>query len=102
MTLSENQKDELKRDLVECLKREPEVRKIVVFGSFLQSESPNDVDVAVFQDSSESYLPLALKYRRNVRSITSRIPIDIIPVKAGAGTGIFLSVIESGEIIYEG
>ncbi len=37
---------------------EKEVRKVVIFGSFLTRATPNDLDVAIFQDSDETYLPL--------------------------------------------
>jgi len=53
----------------------------VIFGSFLDSEQPNDVDVAVFQDSQETYLNLALKYRKLIRNVIRQIPVDIIPIK---------------------
>jgi len=35
----------------------PEVRRVVVFGSFVTSDDPQDLDIAVFQDSDESYYP---------------------------------------------
>ena len=102
MILNPNQKEDLKRDLVDCLKAEPEVRRIVLFGSFLNTESPNDMDIAVFQDSGEDYLPLALKYRRMIRPVTARIPVDVIPLKWNAPLGDFLSEVETGEVLYEG
>ena len=37
--------------------------------------------VAVFQDSTEPYLPLALKYRRKTCAIAQRIALDILPLK---------------------
>jgi len=57
MVTTAQQKEQIKRDLAACLSREKEVRKVVVFGSFLTSETPNDLDVAIFQDSDEPYLP---------------------------------------------
>jgi predicted nucleotidyltransferase len=33
--------------LVEAMKDDPEIRQIIVFGSFLHSENPGDIDVAV-------------------------------------------------------
>ena len=98
---TQQQKDELKRQLVSCLKSEREIRKIVIFGSFLKSTDPHDLDVAVFQDSSEKYLPLALKYRKKTRPIVSVIALDIIPLKADAGDGSLMDQIAQGEIIYE-
>ena len=53
MTLSPEQRDELKRQVVACLRNETKVRRIVLFGSFVASPSPQDVDVAVFQESEE-------------------------------------------------
>lgn len=99
--LNELEKRSLKQALVECLRTEQEVRRIVVFGSFLYSDDPQDMDVAVFQDGAEDYLPLALKYRRMTRAIARRIPLDILPLKMSAGSDPFLHEIERGEVIYE-
>ena len=62
---------------------------------------PDVIDAAIFQDSEESYLSLAMKYRRLTRGIAKRIPVDIIPIKSSASNNSFLSEIEAGEIIYE-
>ena len=101
MGLSEQEKDTLKRELVECLQTEEEVCKIVIFGSFLHSDDPHDLDVAVFQDTTEPYLPLAMKYRKKTRAIASRIALDILPVKFRAQDDPFLAEIAKGEIVYE-
>ena len=73
----------------------------VVFGSFLYSDNPHDLDVAVFQDSTESYLPLALKYRQKTRSIARRIPLDILPLKSWALDDPFLAEVARGKVVYE-
>jgi predicted nucleotidyltransferase len=99
--LTQKQKDLLKRQLISCLEGEKEVRKVVIFGSFLNSSDPHDLDVAVFQDSSEKYLPLAMKYRKKIRAIARVIPVDIIPLRADARSEVFMDEIERGEIIYE-
>lgn len=101
MILTEKQKDALKKELVLCLKSDEEVRKIVVFGSFINSGDPLDLDVAVFQESDEAYLPLAMKYRRKTRAIAKKIPLDIFPVKSNAKNHTFLSEIDRGEVLYE-
>jgi len=101
MVATTQQKEQIKRDLAACLSREKEVRKVVVFGSFLTSETPNDLDVAIFQDSDEPYLPLAVKYRRLLRRIADQIPIDVIPVRPSGAGGQFLAEIQKGEVIYE-
>ena len=91
----------IKQEILKSLSQEKEIRKIIIFGSFLYSENPNDIDVAIFQDSEESYLNLAMKYRKLTRSIARRIPIDIIPIKSDASNNSFLLDIEAGELIYE-
>jgi len=101
MLLTKKQKDELKKELVSCLSSNSEVKKIVVFGSFVSSSDPLDLDVAVFQESNETYLPLALKYRRKTRSIARKIPLDIFPVKVGTKDHTFLLEIDRGEVLYE-
>lgn len=94
-------KAELKRKIIESLRSEKEVRKIVLFGSFLSSNNPHDVDIAIFQDSEENYLALAMKYRKKMRHIAKDIPFDIIPLKAGSATTAFFEEIERGEVVYE-
>ncbi len=98
---TEQQKQSLKRKLVSLLETEKEVCRIVIFGSFLSSNVPRDIDVAVFQDSDEKYLPLAMKYRKKTRAIARMIPLDILPLKARVQNGAFMDEIEHGEIIYE-
>ena len=98
---TKQQKQSLKQQLVSLLETEREVYRIVIFGSFLSSHDPHDIDVAVFQDSEEKNLPLAMKYRRKTRAIARMIPLDILPLKAGAQGGVFMDEIEQGEVIYE-
>ncbi len=98
---TEQQKQSLKQQLVSLLETEREVCRVVIFGSFLSSHDPHDVDVAVFQDSDEKYLPLAMKYRRKTHDIARSIPLDNLPLKAGAQGGVFMDEIEQGEVIYE-
>jgi uncharacterized protein len=88
-------------NLISFLTDEPEVNRIVIFGSFLTSPNPRDIDVAVFQDSNEKYLPLAMKYRRKTRSIAEKISLDIFPLKAGVKDGFFMDEITKGQVIYE-
>lgn len=101
MTLTDINKEELKKELVSCLRSEKEIKRIVVFGSFLSSPSPHDLDVAIFQESEEPYLPLAMKYRKRTRSVARKIPLDIFPLKSGVLTDPFLPEIDQGEVIYE-
>ena len=102
MTIIPQEKEAIKKEIVQCLRGEAEIRKIIIFGSFLDVDSPNDIDIAVMQDSNELYLPLALKYRKKIRVLTKKIPVDIIPIRKGGGDGVMADVISQGEVIYEG
>ena len=99
--LTERQKDLIKKDLVKCLEAEKEICRIVIFGSFLSSPDPHDLDVAIFQDSDEKYLPLAMKYRKKTRTVVHDIALDIFPLKADAKKEFFMDEIAQGEVIYE-
>jgi predicted nucleotidyltransferase len=82
------------------LKGQNEIERIIIFGSFNKSESPNDLDIAVVQNSSENYLTLALKYRKLVRDVSKEIAIDIFPVLNKTENSFFKNEVESGEVIY--
>jgi len=100
MITSTKQKEKIKNQIRETLALEKEVQRIVLFGSFVNSDTPNDIDVAVFQTSDETYLSLAMKYRKLVRSVAKILPVDIIPLSVNA-EGFFIDEIKSGEIVYE-
>ena len=101
MVLDKQSKQEIKNELVARLSGDQEIRRIVVFGSFVTSPTPSDVDVAVFQDSNQGYLPLAMKYRKQTRPIRRRIPIDILPIQTPVPDNHpFIQEIEGGETIY--
>jgi len=101
MRLTRKQKEELKKELILSLSSDQEIVRIVIFGSFADSDNPNDMDVAVFQESNEGYLTLSMKYRRQTRTISERIPLDIFPVRSEITADPFLSEIRQGEVIYE-
>ena len=101
MQLSLSEKETIKKELAARLSDAPEVVKVVVFGSFLTAEDPNDIDVAVFQNSNRPYLPLAMKYRKITRAIADTIAIDILPIKPGARDSMMMDAIARGEVIYE-
>ena len=100
--LSKKQKELIKDQIKNILSSEKEVQKIVIFGSFNSSDMPNDIDIAVFQNSSNDYLPLSMKYRRLLRGVEmmAKIPYDVIPVHFHA-KGSFLEHIKAGDTIFE-
>ena len=101
MNLDRKMKQQLQDELARSLDGEKEIKKIVIFGSFLRDAAPNDLDVAVFQDSDADYLSLALKYRKKTRELARKIPVDIIPVKGARCESPFFAEIADGVTIYE-
>jgi predicted nucleotidyltransferase len=101
VNLSREAKEKLKEEIVSRLMEFQEVRRVVVFGSFLTSDDPHDLDIAVFQDSDEGYYPLAMKYRRTLRSVANTIPLDVIPIRRNPVEGSFMQEIQKGEVLYE-
>ncbi len=93
-------KIELKNKIVDLLKEQTEIKKIIIFGSFNTSISPNDIDIAVVQNSSDNYLTLALKYRKLIRTISKEIAIDIFPIVEKNNNSFFETEVASGEVIY--
>ena len=93
-------KIELKSKIVNSLKGQKEIERIIIFGSFNRSESPNDIDIAVVQNSSDNYLTLALKYRKLIRNITKEIAVDIFPIVRKNENVFFKNEVETGEVIY--
>jgi uncharacterized protein len=95
-------KVEVKNKIVDSLKGQEEIKRIIIFGSFNKSDSPNDIDIAVVQNSSENYLTLALKYRRLIRSIPKSfgIAVDIFPIVEKNNNSFFINEVASGEVIY--
>lgn len=101
MYLDRKNKEEIKRQIVASLKSELEIQKIIIFGSYLNSNNPKDIDIAIIQDSGLTYLSLALKYRKLMRNLAKRIPLDVIPINSESSENWFLDEINSGELIYE-
>jgi predicted nucleotidyltransferase len=92
----------LSQDLVSALSTDDQVEKIIIFGSFIQSSSPNDMDVAVFCDSRDDYLTLALALRKKLRKLSRIIPIDLLPISIPYDpAALFLQEIIKGEVVYE-
>jgi predicted nucleotidyltransferase len=99
--MNEKEKKRIKNQVIELLKDEREVKRIVIFGSFLTSSDPRDIDIAVFQNSDQPYIPLAMKYRKKMRPLSQKIALDVIPIKENAQHSQFLLEVNSGELIYE-
>jgi len=95
-------KEQLKHDLVAALKVDDQVEKIVIFGSFMNTATPHDMDVAVFCYSGKDYLTLALAFRKKLRNLSRLIPIDLLPITIPYDpASLFLQEINKGEVVYE-
>ncbi|MBI5726661.1 MAG: nucleotidyltransferase domain-containing protein [Ignavibacteriales bacterium] len=94
-------KEAIKKQIIEAFRQDKEIEKVVLFGSFLSSDEPNDIDLAIFQNSNENYLSLALKYRKQLRAIAVQIPIDLIPIVSGRSNDFLMNEINCGLVLYE-
>jgi len=95
-------KEELKRELVSTLEADEKIEKIVIFGSFTRSATPHDMDVAVFCNSEDDYLTLALALRKKLRNLSRSISIDLLPITIPYDpASVFLQEINKGEVVYE-
>ena len=93
-------KQEIKNKIVKSLKGEEEIEKIIIFGSFNTSESPNDIDIAIVQNSSMDYLSLAMKYRKLIRDVSLELAVDVFPIKSINKNYFFTDTVKKGELIY--
>jgi len=100
MSLTQSSKLQFINIIKKQLSQFSEIHQVVLFGSFIKSDNPNDIDIAVIQNSDENYLTLSLKYRKVLRDLSKLIPLDIVPIKQNA-KGLFLDEINRGEIVYE-
>lgn len=95
-------KQQIRRQLQSAFVDDSTVEKIIVFGSFITSETPHYLDLAVFCDSSDDYLTLALALRKKLRGISSIIPIDLVPIAVPYDpSAAFMQEINKGEVVYE-
>ena len=94
-------KNTITQYLVEAMKDDPEIRQIIVFGSFLRSEHPGDIDVAVRGTFQQGYLETAIRLRKKVRHIAKILPVDIVPIREDAPHNAFMQEITKGQVIYE-
>lgn len=92
---------EMKKEIINSLSNEKEIEKIIIFGSFNKSENPNDIDIAIVQNSSDNYLNLSMKYRKLIRNVSKKIAVDIFPILSENDNSFYRNNILSGEVIYE-
>ncbi|MBU1668394.1 nucleotidyltransferase domain-containing protein [bacterium] len=100
MNLSKDVKEHIINIIQTKLSHFSEINKIILFGSFQKSQNPNDIDIAVIQNSKENYLTLSLKYRKALRELSKKFPLDIVPIKNNSHSS-FLDEINQGYTIYE-
>ncbi len=101
MKFSPTEKKALIHTAINILKSQKEIERIIVFGSFVDSDNPKDMDLAIFQNSNDNYMTLAMKYRKLVRDISKKIPVDILPLRSNKSNIFISDQINSGEVVYE-
>jgi uncharacterized protein len=100
MNLTDNSKLNFISIIKDKLSQFSEINKVILFGSFVKSNNPNDIDIAIIQNSNDNFLTLSLRYRKVLRELSKMIPLDIVPIKANTN-GVFLEEINKGQIVYE-
>jgi uncharacterized protein len=100
VNLTDNNKQNFIKTIKEKLSQFSEINKVILFGSFIKSNNPNDIDIAIIQNSNDNFLTLSLKYRKVLRDLSKIIPLDIVPIKYNSN-GVFLDEINKGQIVYE-
>jgi len=100
MNLTDKNKLNFTNIIKDKLSQFSEVNKVVLFGSFVKSNNPNDIDIAIIQNSNDNFLTLSLKYRKVLRDLSKLIPLDIVPIKQNS-TGSFFDEIHKGKVVYE-
>jgi len=100
MSLTDTNKLNFISTIKDKLSQFKEVHKVILFGSFVKSNNPNDIDIAIIQNSNDNFLTLSLKYRKVLRDLSKTIPLDIVPIKANTN-GAFLEEINKGQVVYE-
>ncbi len=101
MFLSKEQKQELKDQIAASLSTNMNVTKIVIFGSFLESAAPESINIAVFQESTEGYFQLTMKYRKKLKVLIRKIQINVFPIRNDIEEKTVLSEMEAMEVIFE-
>jgi len=77
------------------------IEKIIIFGSFLNNISPNDIDIAVLSSEKGDYLTKAMLYRKRLRDVSKIIALDVVPINNLQGDSVFIEEIRKGKVIYE-
>ena len=100
MNLTETKKLDFIETIKDKLSQFSEINKVILFGSFTKTNNPNDIDIAIVQNSEDNFLTLSLKYRKVLRELSKMIPLDIVPIKTNS-KGVFLEEINTGQVVYE-
>ncbi|HSW09340.1 MAG TPA: nucleotidyltransferase domain-containing protein [Bacillota bacterium] len=84
--------------MVDILKSEPSVRKLIVFGSAARAEAiePGDIDLAVEGLRSERYLAVWLR----LETVAEGISFDLVDL-ADASEALRRRVLEDGVVLFE-
>ena len=102
--------DEIIKEIVERLKKVPEVKKIIMFGSRARGDysEESDIDLLVIGDFEGRIIDRQMKLDAVLWKIHLQVPMDIFPLKEDelkklleAGSFFWNEVISEGRVIYE-
>lgn len=58
----------------------PEVKKLILFGSFVESANPNEINLAIISEENLDYISKVAKYRKKIKDLSKKIPVQIFPL----------------------
>ncbi|RKY97886.1 MAG: hypothetical protein DRQ10_08030 [Candidatus Hydrothermota bacterium] len=101
--------DEIIKEIVERLKKVPEVKKIIVFGSRARGDysEESDIDLLVIGDFEGKIVWRRYHLLLNLIDLHEKIDIDIFPLRedelielVDSGSSFWKEVIHSGSVVY--
>jgi len=93
------------RDIVDRLSRMPEVKKIILFGSYADGRRDllTDLDIAVVMDSDKSFLERSVQLR-NLLDVNVDLDMLVYTTdewRQNSDRPFFKNILSSGKVLYE-
>ncbi|RKY97892.1 MAG: nucleotidyltransferase domain-containing protein [Candidatus Hydrothermota bacterium] len=102
--------EEIIKEIVERLKKVPEVKKIIVFGSRARGDysEESDIDLLVIGDFKGRIIDRQVRLDQKLRDIHEKVAIDLFPLSddeiktlIDAGSLFWKEVLQTGITVYE-
>lgn len=79
MLITKEEKTEIKHLLTEKISG-PEVKQLILFGSFVESNNLNEINIAIISEENLDYISKVKKYRQKIKDLSKKIPVQIFPL----------------------